>query len=190
MENTVKTTKKRASIHSITICALFSALIAVGAFIKIPVPVIPFTLQVLFVLMAGFMLGAKLAFASVVAYIFIGLCGVPVFVMGGGPAYVMQPTFGYIIGFAVGAFIIGKMTGGAKQHSFKRMLLAGSVGMSVIYLIGLPYYYFIANYFMDSPIGVWTLLLHCFLLCLPGDILSCIVAILLTKRLKPALSLR
>lgn len=34
-------------------CSLFTALIAVGAFIKIPVPVVPFTLQYLFTMLAG-----------------------------------------------------------------------------------------------------------------------------------------
>ena len=47
---------------SIIYCGLFTALIAVGAFIKIPVPVVPFTLQYLFTMLAGLLLGARLGF--------------------------------------------------------------------------------------------------------------------------------
>ena len=65
----------------LTTCALFAALIAVGAFIKIDIPLpmytMHFTLQWFFVLMAGFLLGAKLASLSVIVYLCIGLVGVP-----------------------------------------------------------------------------------------------------------------
>lgn len=53
-------------------CSLFVALIVVGAFIKIPVPVVPFTLQLLFTMMAGLLLGGKLGALSVCVYILIG----------------------------------------------------------------------------------------------------------------------
>ena len=71
---------------------------------KIPVPVVPFTLQLLFTMTAGLLLGGKLVAASVGAYILIGLLGLPVFAEGGGPAYILKPSFGYIIGFAAASF--------------------------------------------------------------------------------------
>ena len=52
--------------QNLVLCSLFVALIAAGAFIKIPVPVVPFTLQFLFTMMAGLLLGGKLG---------AGLCG-------------------------------------------------------------------------------------------------------------------
>lgn len=45
--------------RSLVYCALFTALIAVGAFIKIPIPVVPFTLQYLFTMLAGILLGSQ-----------------------------------------------------------------------------------------------------------------------------------
>lgn len=65
------------------LCAMFVALIAAGAFIKIPVPVVPFTLQYLFTMLAGLLLGAKRGFISVCIYIFLGLVGLPIFAQGG-----------------------------------------------------------------------------------------------------------
>ena len=54
---------------NLVMCSLFVALIVVGAFIKIPVPVVPFTLQLLFTMMAGLLLGGKLGAVSVGVYI-------------------------------------------------------------------------------------------------------------------------
>lgn len=65
--------------QSLTYCSLFTALIAAGAFIKIPVPVVPFTLQFLFTTLAGLLLGAKRGFISVAAYMVLGLAGLPIF---------------------------------------------------------------------------------------------------------------
>ena len=51
--------KSKSTVYSLILCALFAALIAVGAFIKIPVPFVPFTLQLLFTTLAGIVLGPK-----------------------------------------------------------------------------------------------------------------------------------
>ena len=79
-------TKKKEilSTKSMILSALFVALIAIGAFIKVPVPVCPFTLQLLFTTLAGLLLGANLGFVSVCVYIIIGLIGIPIFTEGGG----------------------------------------------------------------------------------------------------------
>ena len=105
----------RSSSRSITqdvaVCGLFTALIAVGAFIKIVIPVgadtMNFTLQWLFVLLAGLLLGSKRAFRSVAVYLITGLIGFPIFARGGGPAYLLRPTFGFLLGFLLAAWVIG-----------------------------------------------------------------------------------
>ena len=93
------------------VCGLFAALIAVGAFMKIVIPVgadtMNFTLQWLFVLLAGLLLGSKRAFRSVAVYLITGLIGFPIFARGGGPAYLLRPTFGFLLGFALAAWAIG-----------------------------------------------------------------------------------
>ena len=91
----------RITTRQLTMTALFVALIAVGAFIRVPLPNCPFTLQILFTTLAGIVLGSRLGAASVGIYIVLGLIGVPIFTSGGGPGYILQPTFGYLIGFMV-----------------------------------------------------------------------------------------
>ena len=122
----------RITTRQLTMTALFVALIAVGAFIRVPLPNCPFTLQILFTTLAGIVLGSRLGAASVGIYIVLGLIGVPIFTSGGGPGYILQPTFGYLIGFMVGAYAVGRIAESMETLSFKR-LLAGSILNLFIY---------------------------------------------------------
>ena len=166
-------------------CALFVTLITIGAFIKIPVPIVPFTLQFLFTMLAGLLLGAKTGSISVFVYILMGVRGLPVFSEGGGFAYVLKPSFGYIIGFAVATFVTGKIANSVPNPSYKRLLIANFTGLFIVYLFGMIYYYMISNFYLGNPIGLWTLFLYCFILAIPGDILLCIIGAVLGKRLIP-----
>lgn len=168
-------------------CAMFTVLIAVGAFIKIPVPVIPFTLQVFFIYLAGALLGAKWGAASAVLYMLLGLIGVPVFTEGGGFWYILKPSFGYIIGFCVGAWVIGKLTE-HKKLTMGRVLAANFTGLAIIYVMGMIYYYVICNYVIQTPISVGTLFLYCFFMVVPGDAVLAVLGGVLAKRLKPIMN--
>lgn len=174
---------------SIIYCGLFTALIAVGAFIKIPVPVVPFTLQYLFTMLAGLLLGARLGSLSVFAYMVLGLAGLPIFTEGGGLWYVLKPSFGYIIGFVVGAFATGWIAEHMKEKTILHYLFANLAGLMVVYAFGMIYYYFICNYVINTPIGVWPLFLYCFLLAVPGDIALSILGAVIAKRVRPVIGL-
>lgn len=166
-------------------CALFAALIAVGAFLRIPIPVVPFTLQFLFTMLAGLLLGGRLGSISVCVYIFIGLVGLPVFTEGGGLMYLLKPTFGYIIGFSVAAYVTGSIANKVKNPSYKRLFAATFLGLFIVYLFGMVYYYLMSRFYLGDPIGLWPLFLYCFILAVPGDIILCIVGSVLGKRLIP-----
>lgn len=164
-------------------CGLFTALITVGAFIKIPVPVVPFTLQYFFTMTAGLLLGPVKGALAVISYMILGLCGLPVFSEGGGIWYVFKPSFGYIIGFVIGTFVTGII--GRKKHNMANYLLANFAGLAVVYSIGMIYYYVICNYVINTPIAVKPLFIYCFLLAVPGDICLCILAAVFVRRVKP-----
>ena len=91
--------------------SFFIALTTAGAFIRIPLPFLNVTFQMLFALLAGIILGPSRGTIAMAAYMFIGLAGLPVFSSGGGPAYVLQPSFGFILGFIPGALIAGTVYG-------------------------------------------------------------------------------
>lgn len=178
---------RKGKTKELVLCALFVALIAAGAFIKVPVPVVPFTLQFLFTMMAGLLLGGKLGSLAVWVYIVLGLAGLPIFAQGGGLGYVFQPSFGYLIGFAVGAFVTGTVAHKAERPGYGRLLAANFLGLGVVYLFGMVYYYGMSNFYLGDPIGLWPLFLYCFLLAVPGDLLLCVVGAILGRRLIPLL---
>lgn len=179
--------KRKISTKEMIVCSIFAALIAIGAFIKIPVPYVPFTMQLMFTTLAGVILGANLGAISVGVYLTIGLIGIPVFTKGGGIGYIFQPTFGYLIGFMIGAYVTGKIVEKYEHPSFVNILFAGLAGLSIVYLIGVPYFYFISNLVINNPIGAKAIMMYGFIMCLPGDIFTCIVCAILGKRLVPIL---
>lgn len=172
---------------SLILCALFVALIIVGTFIRIPVPLVPFTLQFLFTMLAGLLLGGRLGAVSVGIYIILGLVGAPVFAEGGGLFYIFKPSFGYIIGFAVAAYVTGVIANKTPKPGYKRLLAANFIGLAIVYLFGMVYYYLISDLYLGTPIGLWPLFLYCFILAVPGDIVLCIVGAILGKRLIPVI---
>ena len=177
--------QKTLSIEQIVLCGMFAALVATGAFIKISIPVQPFPMH--FTLQFFFVLGGKLGSASVLAYLVIGLVGVPVFAAGGGPAYLVRPTFGFLLGFAGAAYTTGTLSERLHRHTFLNFLAAAFAGMMVMYLSGMLYFYFISNYVISMPVTWGIVLVNCFLLTVGGDFLLCVLASALAVRLLPIL---
>ena len=84
--------------------ALIASLIAVGAFVCLPVGAVPVTLQTLAVVLAAILLSPGGAFAATGVYVLLGVVGVPVFSGGrAGLAVLVGPTGGFILGFVAGA---------------------------------------------------------------------------------------
>lgn len=161
----------------LTLCALFAALIAIGTHIKIPTPLLPLTLQTLFVVMSGLVLGRKLGALSVCVYVAAGLLGLPVFT---GSA--LNPTFGYIVGFIPGAWLAGYAA-----ERFRPCLMTWTLGavagIAVIYAFGIPYYYVMSKYYLGNELGAKTLLMYFVLMPIPGDVVKSFVAGLAVQRL-------
>lgn len=183
----METAKKELNIRELILIALFAALTAIGAFIKIPIPYISFSLQTLFVSMSGMLLGAKAGAITMAVYIIIGFLGFPIFTMGGGIGYLLQPSCGYLFGFLLYSALTGYFTRKLKTLSFKNLYLAQIPGLLAMYAAALPYFYFISNYYTDNPISVSALFLYCFLALMPGEAAKCAAAAALGKRLIPAL---
>lgn len=174
-----------ASSLDLVRCAFFCVLIIVGAFIKVPIPVLPFTLAFLMTSLAGLLLGSKWGAMSVALYVALGLFGLPVFVGGGGLGYVMQPTFGYLIGYIAATWLTGRIAPPTKGSTYGRRLFACLAGLVVLYGIGMAYLYILSNYVLGTPMAFGALILYCFVLSAPGDIALCFAAASLAKRLLP-----
>lgn len=167
------------------LAALFAALTAVGAFIRFPLGTMSVTLQFMFTAMAGVLLGAKWGAVSQAVYVVLGLVGLPVFTMGGGIGYVMQPSFGFLLGLIPTAWVIGRLT--EKENGHWRIALACLAGLAVLYLIGLPYMYLIMKLYLHKSITVWTAIKAGMLVYLPGDAIKIALTVLLCKPLRRAI---
>ncbi len=167
--------------------SLFAALTAVGAFIKIPIPYVPFTLQTLMVMFAGLLLGGRRGALSQVLYVILGLMGLPIFAQGGGPAYILQPSFGFLIGFIAGAFAIGKVLDRSTSLALSRTIFALVLGQVIIYLFGLSYLYFNLNFILQKPISLTSVFFIGFLIFIPGDVVKTIIAALLMAPIRQRL---
>lgn len=135
--------------------AMFAVLTAVGAFISIPIPPVPVTLQFLMCVLSGAILGARKGAMSQILYVLMGLVGLPIFAGGkGGIGHVMSPTFGYLIGFILCAFIVGKAVESSHSFSIARAFGGALIGLALTYVIGASYLYAILNYVLESPIDI------------------------------------
>ncbi len=169
----------------IIFAGLFAALTAIGAYIRIPLPYVPLTLQVFFCLLSGILLGARIGMISQIVYIAVGLVGVPVFTSGGGPGYVLNPTFGYLAGLILCALVIGKLSEGLTKLTITRLFLINMVGVLIIYAIGVPYLYLIKNLYLGAETPLSKVLYGGFLLTIPGDIIKSYLAALIGVKLIP-----
>ncbi|MCD4670752.1 MAG: biotin transporter BioY [Actinomycetia bacterium] len=128
-----------------TFSIVFAFLMAISAnaFIYLPFTPVPVTLQVLTVVFSALMLGGPWALAGQLIYISMGLAGMPVFAgFIGGPAFFYGPTAGYVIGFAIAAYISGLLFNNRQLNSILRGntlaagFISGAAGLLIIYLLG------------------------------------------------------
>ena len=176
---------KTGYTKKLVLCAMFTALIAIGAFFRIPIPLIPLTLQVLFVLLAGILLGPKWGPLSAAVYILMGLIGLPVFTQGGGIGYFLKPTFGFMIGFLPGAYLTGMTAKRSEKPGFWRLFAGCLAGVAVIYFFGTAYLYLLNRFYYGNTIALWPMILACDIQPLPGDILKSIIAAKVGARMLP-----
>lgn len=146
---------------------------------------VPFSLVPLMVILAGLLLGSKDGAISFLVYIALGLVGLPVFAKPpyGGLTYVFQPTFGFVLGYVLAAFVIGLSSRGSP--SFWRALAASLLGLACLYLVGLPYLHFALRAYTGTDFDLNKLLAVAFWPFIGFDILKAIAAAgIATKVLK------
>lgn len=185
----MKAKNRSKSTRNIVLCALFVALITISAYLKIPIAGVPHSFQFFFAIMAGMLLGGRLGACTWTVYVIMGLIGIPVFTGGGGFYYVVQPTFGYLIGFIITAYVTGIIARWRDDPGYGRLFCAAFVGLAITYTFGVIYFYLIRNFYMtDAPMSVWSVFINCFVLIAPKDTLLCIGAVFISKRLIPVLN--
>ena len=172
--------------------SIFAILTAVGARIAVPLPLVPFTLQTMFCMLAGLLLGPKYGAASQAFYMFMGLLGVPVFTGGGGLSSVFMPSFGYVIGFIVCAWITGtiaqKLSDKGRVPRTRDYLAASLAGVAGVYIFGLLHLYLIVNFWMPgNGMPLMKVLSIGFFSTIGGDILKAFLSSAIALRIRKTL---
>ncbi len=172
------------SINRLIICALFTALVAILAQIAIPLPLspVPFTGQVIGVLITGILLGGKAGVLTIAAYLLLGAAGAPVFSLARGGLYMLTgPTGGYLWGFIPAVYYTGTIFSKAGQLPVIRATALLLPALGLIYLFGGIQLALIMkfNFTQVLLVGIAPFL--------PLDILKAVLAVLLSRQIKKSL---
>ncbi len=174
----------KLSAKEISLAAMFAALAAVAAALfRFGAPVVPFSLVPFVAVLAGMLLGPRLGALSMSVYVLMGLLGLPVFEKPpfGGPAYILQPTFGFLLGFVLGACITGLLMPKKGDPGIPRYILASVGGVLGVYLAGLPYLYIILNFYLGNAVPVLKVIQLGFLPFIALDLVKAVFASFLAR---------
>jgi len=130
-----KTTTERL-LSNVAMVLIGTLLITASAKINVPTWPVPVTLQsfAVAVLAAGF--GWRIGVATVVAYLIEGAMGIPVFATGGGIAYLMGPTGGFLLGFIPMAYVIGRAADLGGSGRVLMLTVAMLVADALLFVLG------------------------------------------------------
>ncbi|PIR71363.1 MAG: biotin transporter BioY [Candidatus Nealsonbacteria bacterium CG_4_9_14_3_um_filter_37_13] len=157
-----------ALVKNIVLVLSFAIVTGVAAQLKLEIGVVPITMQTLAVLLSGALLGSKRGALSQITYFLMGLAGLPWFARGGGMAYLMSPTFGYIIGFVLAAYSIGWLCERGFDRQVKTAILAMLIGNILLYIPGLLWLAKFIGFGKVLSVGLYPFI--------PGDLLKILLA--------------
>ena len=163
------------------------AVTAVAAQITLPVFPVPFTLQVLAVVLSGLLLGPRYGALAQVIYLLVGAAGAPVFAeFSGGLWRILGPTGGYLVSYPLAAAIAGlaapTMARAARSRALSYGFICGCAGLTVIYAIGAGWLVVVT----DLPLTV--AVAQGVLIFVPSDLIKVALAALVAVATAPVVS--
>ena len=169
--------KKKLKALDLAYVGLSAALIAVCAWIAIPLTV-SITLQTMAICLVAGLFGWKRGALSVIIYILLGMFGLPVFTgFKSGLAVITGPTGGYVLGFIFTAIIVGIATEKVGKKIWQCILFM-AIGVLVCYLFGTIWFTIAYKVTFASALST------CVFPFLLPDAVKIIVASILVNRLK------
>lgn len=177
----------RNNTRNLILAALFAALMAVSGRINIPLPLpgsMVLSPQTMMAALSGMVLGAKWGAVSQGVYVLLGLAGLPIFTMGGGLGYLLQPSCGFALAFPLMAAVAGAIAG--DRPSYLRCALAAGTGILAGYAVGVPYMALILNVYLAKGLDAWTVAQIGFLAYLPGEIIKTLAAAVIAPPIRRA----
>ena len=115
---------------------------------------------------------------------FSGFLCFPVFASGGGPSYLIRPTFGYLMGFGAAGFTMAWLRERTAAFGFVRLFAVSLAGLLIYYGVGVAYYFFVCRFLISREVTWQILLFNCFLLTAPADLALCVAAASVAAKLQ------
>lgn len=171
----------------LVINASLLTLLIVSTFIKIPVFLVPFTLQLLVVIIISLTTNTADSLIIFLTYIIMGLIGIPIFASGGGISYLYNPSFGFILGFIIVAVVVNVLRNSLSKvisNSFWVFLISSIIGLICLYIFGFSYALVLFNHVLGknySLINILEIMVFPFILV---DLLKCVLASYIVIKLK------
>jgi biotin transport system substrate-specific component len=176
--------KSSLNLKGMIYAALFGAATAAGAYIIIPFPLVPVTLQTLFLYLAAGLLGGHLAALSQIVYLLLGIIGLPVFAGGkAGIGVLFGPTGGYLLGFVAAAYAVGKLVQSRNPAGFIRLIISMLAGTLIIYICGVTQLSLVADLSLQKALSVGVLPF------LPGDAIKIAAAAIVTVKIRDSIKI-
>ena len=172
-----------------TRAALMAALTAVAAQFSIPLGPVPFTLQVLAVILSGLLLGPRYGALAMAIYLLLGAVGAPVFAtLSGGLGTLLGQTGGYLISYPIAAALAGMASGTVASAPRSLGIIAGVLwgwaGLAAIYICGVAWLMLVVGLSLSYSITVGVLPF------LPFDLAKVGLAALIAVAVAPAIAAR
>jgi len=128
-----------SNVVSILLVIFGTILLAVSAKIQLPFWPVPMTMQTFVIFLIGMTYSVRLSFITVSMYLFEGALGLPVFASGGGIAYLVGPTSGYLYGMLISSVVISYLANLGFSKTYFKTSISLLIGSFIIFLFGILY---------------------------------------------------
>lgn len=177
----------RQKTRDLTAIALLAAVLAVCAWLVLPIGPVPVTLQTFGVFAALALLGGRRGTLALLLYLFLGLVGLPVFSgFNAGAGVLLGPTGGYLLGFLALALVYWGLTA-RLGSALPVQVLALVLGLAACYAFGTAW--FLVVYTGGGEATLWSALTLCVFPYLLPDLLKLALALTVARRVRRAISL-
>ena len=135
-----------SNVVSILLVLFGTILLAISAKIQLPFWPVPMTMQTFVIFLIGMTYSVRLSFITVSMYLFEGALGLPVFASGGGIAYLVGPTSGYLYGMLISSVVISYLANLGFSKTYFKTSISLLIGSFIIFLFGILYLGWIIGY--------------------------------------------
>ena len=164
-----------ANLINVVLILFGTLLLTISAKVQVPFWPVPMTMQTFVVFLIGSTYGVRLSFLTLLAYLFEGVIGLPVFATGGGIVYLTGPTAGYLYGMTIAAVVISFFADKGFSNSYIKSFISIILGSIIIFTFGVLYLGSIIGYSKALQLGLLPFL--------PSELFKIVLAVLLIPTL-------